>query len=246
MDIVTIETETYPKPIGTISWDVRLGSEVLASGDVHGTDENALAAAKQLALVAAIGFAKHFETRVEVVGVGVCNAPGCFESWMIKRTAGRRRQYCSSRCRVRHHRKTGSIRRIGLVACSKKKREARARAVELYDPSWSFRKARAIVRERCDAWWVLSAKHGLVHPGAKIDPYDLTLARLSRAERREWAEWVAGQLRQRYQIENTHFLVLAGRHYAAALDGFPQMETPLAGLGTGHQRHWLSVNAPAE
>lgn len=80
-------------------------------------------------------------------------------------------------------------RRIGLVGCVKQKRSVPSPARDLY-VSNLFLGRRAYVECSCDTWWVLSAAHGLVHPGQVLEPYDVTLKNASRAERRRWSEQV--------------------------------------------------------
>jgi len=52
--------------------------------------------------------------------------------------------------------------------------QACARALEPY-VSQLFKKASAYAELTCDSWYVLSAKHGPVHPGEVIEPYDVRL-----------------------------------------------------------------------
>ena len=85
--------------------------------------------------------------------------------------------------------------RVGLVGCVKSKRSWAAPARELYR-SPLFRGRLAWVERSCDRWFVLSAKHGLVEPDQVLDPYDLTLADLSRASRRTWSSQVVRALEQ--------------------------------------------------
>jgi hypothetical protein len=60
---------------------------------------------------------------------------------------------------------------IGLVSCTKSKREHAAPPQDLYDESAFFRKARQYARANHDDWYILSAKHGLLEPdGEPIEP----------------------------------------------------------------------------
>jgi hypothetical protein len=83
--------------------------------------------------------------------------------------------------------------RIGLVGCVKGKLPHAARARDLY-VSPLFIGRRRYVERSCDSWYILSAKHGLVHPDALLDPYDQTLVGASVAERRRWGEMVLRQV----------------------------------------------------
>lgn len=53
-----------------------------------------------------------------------------------------------------------------------------------------FAKRRAAVERSCDAWWILSAAHGLVEPDRMLAPYDQSLNSMGRSARRAWAEKV--------------------------------------------------------
>ena len=48
---------------------------------------------------------------------------------------------------------------IGLVSCTKSKREQAANPAELYMESTFFQKAREYVKTNHDAWYILFAKH---------------------------------------------------------------------------------------
>ena len=66
---------------------------------------------------------------------------------------------------------------IGLVSCTKSKRDQAAPPKDLYDESALFRKARAYVEQNHDGWYILSAKHGVPAPDSDpIEPNDETLA----------------------------------------------------------------------
>lgn len=77
-------------------------------------------------------------------------------------------------------------RRIGLVGCVKEKTASATQAGHLYT-SALFTGRRCYVEHSCDEWWILSAAHGLVHPDIVLAPYDVTLTKVSRAERRRWS-----------------------------------------------------------
>jgi hypothetical protein len=91
---------------------------------------------------------------------------------------------------------TGRQRRIGLVGCVKQKAISARPAQDLY-VSELFRGRRAYVERSCDEWWILSAKHGLVHPQEILGPYDETLKGAGSAARRRWSREVLLSLVQR-------------------------------------------------
>jgi hypothetical protein len=114
-------------------------------------------------------------------------------------------------------------------ASQKLKRPAPAR--ELY-VSQLFKKASAYAELTCDRWYVLSAKHGLVHPDTVIEPYDVRLGTNHRTippVRAQLAVELAG-------LENVTLIALAVEQYRAALlhSQWPS-EVPMKGLGIGQQ-----------
>ena len=56
-----------------------------------------------------------------------------------------------------------------LVSCVAKKRPQACAAAALYVSPW-FRRARSHVERSGAAWFILSARHGLLAPDAIIDP----------------------------------------------------------------------------
>jgi len=131
--------------------------------------------------------------------------------------------------------------RIGLVGCVKSKINRSAAAKDLYT-SALFRGARRQVEKTCDAWYILSAQHGLVAPEMVLAPYDRTLSSASTSERRRWAQRVLNQIDHALgHISGLEFEVHAGSSYlnfglteglrargATVLD-------PLRGLALGHR-----------
>lgn len=136
---------------------------------------------------------------------------------------------------------------IGLVNCTKSKREEAAKPADLYDESPSFRKARAYCRDHHDAWFILSAKHHLLHPdGDPIEPYNESLTYATKAERRAWAEATFPQLQDAGLLHDGNTLVFhAGQAYYGEL--LPLLEdTPVEyellteGLGIGEKMAWYN------
>ena len=77
------------------------------------------------------------------------------------------------------------MRRIGLVSCGKRKQSTSAPARDLYT-SALFRESRAWAEVNCDAWYILSAQHGLLNPATHTAPYERTLNTLTALERLRW------------------------------------------------------------
>lgn len=129
-----------------------------------------------------------------------------------------------------------------LVSCVSEKLDSPARAKDLYI-SALFTKARAFVEKTGGVWFILSAKHGLVHPEAIISPYDETLNSMGTAARRAWAKRVIEQM-ERELPKSEEIVVLAGQRYREYLMDYlakrARVSLPLEGLRIGEQLSWLS------
>jgi Family of unknown function (DUF6884) len=132
---------------------------------------------------------------------------------------------------------------IALVSCVKSKKAQASSARDLYT-SALFRKMRAYAERNSDGWYILSAKYGLVHPDTVIEPYELTLKTMSRAERRNWADNTHRRMAARGLLRTgTKFIWLAGRPYMEDLAQLLRehaQENPMAGMPIGVRLRWLT------
>lgn len=135
---------------------------------------------------------------------------------------------------------------IGFVGCASQKLRRPAPARELYVSSL-FKKASAYAQATCDRWYVLSAKHGLVHPDTVLEPYDMKLGTISGPPIQHWAKVVRNQLKDELAgLEDFRLVALCGGQYRTALDGGTwEYETPMEGLGIGQQLAWLTEKLKA-
>lgn len=140
--------------------------------------------------------------------------------------------------------------RIALIGCSSTKQTTAAPARDLYI-SQLFRKSVAYAEATCDRWYILSAKHGLVHPDQTIEPYDMRLGvAVGEGERRvppppieQWSAKVRTQMDLELRdVPAAHLIVLAGAIYEVAVTARTDWsyETPLKGLGIGYRLQWLT------
>lgn len=129
--------------------------------------------------------------------------------------------------------------RLYLVACTKTKAPTARPARDLYAASDWFAKARAYVEALGAPWFILSAEHGLLDPDKIVAPYETTLLRMSRTERRRWGLRVLDQITEA-GVLGRPVTFLAGRVYRAELEpGFADHAAPMLGLGLGEQKAWL-------
>lgn len=135
------------------------------------------------------------------------------------------------------------MRPLYLVACVAGKLDRPAPARELYTSPW-FQKARAYVEARGADWRILSALHGLVHPGQVLAPYEHTMA--DNLSRLEWASRVIAQLEHEAPLRP--LVMLAGKAYRHPLRWLSATRTvtvPMEGLGIGQQLAWLGAHREA-
>lgn len=133
------------------------------------------------------------------------------------------------------------MKKIVLISCVSKKLAHPARAQDLY-VSPLFRLNLAYARKlEPDAIYILSAKHGLLDLNTEIEPYNLTLNKMSTRQVQVWVDQVLEQLKGRVDLSKDHFVLLAGQKYRKFL--MPRLascEVPMQGLTIGRQLRFLS------
>lgn len=132
--------------------------------------------------------------------------------------------------------------RVALVSCVKTKRETAAPAKDLYT-SPLFRSLRTYAEGNADAWYILSAKHGVLHPDEVTAPYEQTLNRMAKSARDGWAAKVLGELAHLLPV-GAEVILLAGMNYRKGIEatlkqGEFVVSVPLEGLRLGQQLAWL-------
>jgi hypothetical protein len=128
--------------------------------------------------------------------------------------------------------------RVALVSCVKSKLDHPAPARDLYT-SALFRALRGYAETHADAWFILSAEHGLVDPNEVLAPYERTLNSMGKAQRQEWARRVKAELASRVPA-GVEIIILAGQRYREDLIPFLRsrghsVAVPLEGLSFGRQ-----------
>lgn len=135
-----------------------------------------------------------------------------------------------------------SNRTVAFVACVGKKGVTAAPARSLYTSAW-FVKARSYAEQHADAWYILSARHGLVTPDQPLEPYEQTLNAMPCNERRRWVAQVWRAIVQVADVGD-RLVFLAGQRYrelvVPVLAGLGYTtQVPMLGLGIGRQLAWL-------
>lgn len=116
--------------------------------------------------------------------------------------------------------------RIAIVGCGAAKAdvEEAVPAKDLYSSSY-FSLKRELSEETCDAWYILSAKHGVISPDEEIEPYDASLDPSSDSyigdyEAGKWAVRVSRSLSMHLSFWNPYssLVLLAGQDYLKHID----------------------------
>ena len=135
---------------------------------------------------------------------------------------------------------------VFLVSCVKKKQCCPAPAKELY-LSDLFKKSRRLVEATKCPWFILSAKHGLLHPDKVICPYDETLNKMPQEKRKAWAEKVKAQMDENL-LHAEAVVILAGERYYEFLMGYLEerfsstnVKNPMKGMLIGKRLSWLKT-----
>lgn len=131
--------------------------------------------------------------------------------------------------------------RIGLVGATTTRLNGPAPAGELCI-SDLFVGRRQAVKRSCHRWYVLSARHGLVHPDTVLEPYGERLSARGWAAWRRWSDAVVNALvAELGDLEGVTFEIHAGPVYADSglVDALrargAAVETPVARLRVHEQ-----------
>jgi hypothetical protein len=140
------------------------------------------------------------------------------------------------------------MQRIALVSCVKTKASAPSPAKDLY-VSPLFRGLRRYAESNADAWFILSAEHGLLHPDQIVAPYEKTLGKMPVSLRRAWSDRVVAELDAALHPAPAQLLVLAGVLYRAPVVTWSTRHAipvtfPMDRLPFGAQLRWLQRHAP--
>lgn len=84
--------------------------------------------------------------------------------------------------------------------------------------------------------YILSAKYGLLELNQQIEPYELTLNTMNKKQRKEWADKVLIQCKEKGISFEDETIFLCGKKYREFLmKEFKNSTTPLEHLGIGKQ-----------
>lgn len=103
---------------------------------------------------------------------------------------------------------------IYLISCTRRKLPHKAKVRNLYQESPWFKNALGYAeKQKPDAIYVISAKHGLLTLEKEIEPYDVNLNDFSENENKKWAERVLKDLAKVADLSKDKFIILAENTY---------------------------------
>jgi Zn finger protein HypA/HybF involved in hydrogenase expression len=138
--------------------------------------------------------------------------------------------------------------RVVLVGCGQRKASHPVPARQLYESAYFDKKHQYAEQPGVDAWFILSAEYGLVHPDERIEPYD---THIDDVDADDWSAFVQSQMPD---LSGATIEVVAGEAYFQALDialdiaagTSGSIERPVEGLGIGEQMAWLKEHTTEE
>ena len=129
---------------------------------------------------------------------------------------------------------------VVCISCVKKKRSGARAAKDLYISSLFCKMLAVAQRRKPQKIFILSAKYGLLNLDDVIEPYEQTLKNMNKPDRLAWARRVIEKLGQQTDLNNDHFVFLAGVPYRENLVPYlKHYSVPMEGLVFGHQLQWL-------
>lgn len=133
------------------------------------------------------------------------------------------------------------MKKVILISCVSKKRSVgEYPACQLYLGPLFKNSYEYAIHTDPDMIHILSAKYGLIDYNEKISYYNLTLNDMNNEEIKEWSKNVLIKLKEKYNLEETHFTILAGSNYYEYL--IPELKNydlPCGNLPIGKRVQWL-------
>ena len=126
---------------------------------------------------------------------------------------------------------------IVFISCVKNKNEYPCAARDMYI-SDLFKKSLSYAEQLSESAtiYILSAKYGLLELDRHIEPYELTLNTMNKKQRKEWADKVLMQCKDKGVSFDDEVIFLCGKKYREFLmEEFKNSTAPLKHMGIGEQ-----------
>lgn len=108
---------------------------------------------------------------------------------------------------------------IGLIACSSRKLgqdnlAEKYLAKDIYKGNTFIKsKEEGLKKYKCEEWYILSGKYGLLDKNERISYYNLYLGKQPAEYKKKWAEDVLNILKSKYDLKNDIFYIFGGKSY---------------------------------
>lgn len=139
------------------------------------------------------------------------------------------------------------MKRYILIGCGKDKRTVAAQAQDIYvGQTFKMRKRYALDQIRlglADGWAILSAKLGLVLPTTVIEPYDVSLYDMGKAELDKWHASTAQQIEDKFGPDAVKMSFHCADRYSVLYPYLPttyEIDLPVEGLSQGFHKKYYS------
>ncbi|MCK9561642.1 MAG: hypothetical protein M0R02_02860 [Bacteroidales bacterium] len=133
------------------------------------------------------------------------------------------------------------MKKIVLISCVSKKGNNKTRAKNLYKSPLFIKSLAYGQKLNPDKIYILSALHHLLDLDTEIEPYNLTLNKMTKSEKENWGKKVIEQLQQVSDIKKDTFIVLAGQNYLTPIqNSLTNIETPLNRKKIGERLQYLT------
>lgn len=135
-----------------------------------------------------------------------------------------------------------------LVSCGSSKTNHETQASRLYTGNLFVKMSRYVLRQPNSTWRILSAKHGLLHPGEIVRPYNQRMPQ-RRLSQLAWSLPVVDAISRQFTPAIHQIVLLAGADYCTQLSALLEqrgwkVSQPMKGMGVGKRLAWLKRNTP--
>lgn len=126
---------------------------------------------------------------------------------------------------------------IIFISCTKKKKDHKCTAREMYSASAWFRGAYSYaITLNPSKIYILSAKYGLLEPTDVIEPYEKSLITEKDKEIRNWSRMVFAQMEKKQINKGEEAIFICGKNYRKYLRNyFTKSSAPFEHMAIGQQ-----------
>ena len=128
--------------------------------------------------------------------------------------------------------------KIAFIGCAKKKKSHKCKVEEMYSPSTLFRLTLQYCKQHFDKIFILSAKYGVLQLNDKIEPYNITLNKMSKQKRVIWGVKILNWINSNLDIYDEIY-IFAGKNYYKYINIYNKINLPFGNMKMGERVKWL-------